>query len=389
MFTYMVSYLTRINYGAAIAEMVVATGHAKSMLSVAVTGMSVTYGTGQIVSGFFGDKIQPRTLILWGLIVATAMNALLPLCVSPWLMAVVWCINGFAQAFMWPPMVRLMANQMTELEYKRNTVVVSIGSSSGTVIIYLIVPLLITVADWRYSFWFSALCGLVMIPVWYKLCPLITEQKKEITKSKSNVSLAKTVFAPLMLAVMLGIIIQGMLRDGVTTWMPSYISDTYNLGSSISILTGVCLPIFSMLCFQLSEKLYEYKIKNPLNCAGAMYALGVAAALVLVIMSGKSPAVSVLCTAVLTGSMHGVNLMLIGMVPFYFNGTGRVSLVSGVLNSCTYIGSAVSTYGMAKLTESAGWGATVTSWLVLSVMGTLLCFAIAKAWANKFKENEV
>ena len=59
-FTYMVSYITRINYGAIIVEMVEATGFSKSALSMAVTGSFITYGVGQIISGIIGDRISPK-----------------------------------------------------------------------------------------------------------------------------------------------------------------------------------------------------------------------------------------------------------------------------------------------------------------------------------------
>ena len=44
--TYMVSYITRINYGAIISEMITDTGMSKSMLSLAITGSFITYGAG-------------------------------------------------------------------------------------------------------------------------------------------------------------------------------------------------------------------------------------------------------------------------------------------------------------------------------------------------------
>ena len=61
--TYMVSYITRINYGAVISEMVLSTNMLKSQLSMAVTGSFVSYGLGQIVSGVCGDKFSPKKLI--------------------------------------------------------------------------------------------------------------------------------------------------------------------------------------------------------------------------------------------------------------------------------------------------------------------------------------
>ena len=53
MITYMVSYITRINFGAIVSEMVNDTGISKSMLSLSLMGSFVTYGVGQIISSCF------------------------------------------------------------------------------------------------------------------------------------------------------------------------------------------------------------------------------------------------------------------------------------------------------------------------------------------------
>ena len=108
MMTYMVSYITRINYAAIVSEIVEKTGWARTELSLALTGIFVTYGIGQLVSGYFGDHFQPKKLVFLGLLVSCAMNVLIPFCPSPFWMTVVWCVNGFAQAVMWPPFVTLM-----------------------------------------------------------------------------------------------------------------------------------------------------------------------------------------------------------------------------------------------------------------------------------------
>ena len=57
--TYMVSYMTRINFGAVITAIVEQTGMTKTMLSSAVTGSAITYGLGQILCGYIGDRISP------------------------------------------------------------------------------------------------------------------------------------------------------------------------------------------------------------------------------------------------------------------------------------------------------------------------------------------
>ena len=109
--TYMVSYMTRINFGAVLAAIVEDTGMTKTMLSAAVTGSAITYGIGQILSGFIGDRVSPKKLVFTGLMASVCMNLLIPLCRNHLQMTAVWCVNGLAQACMWPPMVKLMLSK--------------------------------------------------------------------------------------------------------------------------------------------------------------------------------------------------------------------------------------------------------------------------------------
>lgn len=383
--TYMISYITRINYGAIIAEMVTSTNMTKALLSMAVTGSFVTYGLGQIISGICGDKFSPKKLVFYGLLLSVLMNTLIPLCQNAYQMLFIWCINGFAQAFMWPPIVRLMTTLFSDEDYKKATVKVSWGSSFGTIIVYLAAPIIISFSGYKAVFFFSAILGLIMAFVWNKLCYNVEAlPKTKGAKEKSGASVS-SIFTPVMIGVMLAIILQGMLRDGVTTWMPSYISETYNLSTTISILTGVILPVFSILCFHTASKLYISKFRNPLLCSGVIFGAGAISALALVFLTGKSAVLSVIFSALLTGCMHGVNLILICMVPAFFQKHGNVSTVSGVLNSCTYIGSAISTYGIAFLSDKFGWSFTLSVWLAIAVLGTLICLICVKPWREKME----
>ena len=379
---YMVSYLTRVNFGAVIYDMVLSTGYEKSALSAAVTGAFITYGAGQFVSGWLGDRVQPKRLMLFGLLLTTAMNLLIPICPNPTAITAVWCVNGFAQAFMWPPLVRLMTGLFDEENYRRCSIRVSWGSSLGTMALYLISPILISFANWKAMFLFSAICGIAMAILWVKTCPLIPMAPPKAKEKQSGAG--ATLFTPMMLCVMVSIVLMGALRDGVTTWMPTYIGETYNLGAAVATLTGVALPVFAMICQKLSAVIYGKMNGKPLPAAASFCALAVAAC--LLILLGSNATASVLGAAMLTGAMHGTNSVLIMLMPSHFRNTGHVSTISGTLNACVYIGSALSTYGFAALSESAGWGGTILLWLGLSVACGGILLACIPGWNKKFPQ---
>ncbi|MBQ8203526.1 MAG: MFS transporter [Clostridia bacterium] len=382
-FTYMASYITRINFGTVISEMETATSISRSLLSLSLTGSFITYGIGQIISGIIGDKFSPKKLVSMGFIVTIVMNLLIPLCKSPYLMLIIWCVNGFAQSLMWPPMVRLMTTLLDDIDYKNAVAKVSYGSSLGTIAIYFISPVLISLFNYKAVFIFSAIFGAIALLVWNKKCvdiDISIPVKKENNKKSREYSL----FTPLLLLIMVAIILQGLLRDGITTWMPTYIADTYNFSNSISILTNVIMPIFSIVCFKLATRLYVTRFTNPLTCAAMFFGIGSMFAISLYFVTGNNAILSIIFSALLTGSMHAVNLMLICMLPAFFEKSGNVSTVSGVLNSCTYIGSALSSYGIAYISEKAGWNTTLFLWIAIALLGTAICVVCIKPWRKKF-----
>ncbi len=378
--TYMVSYITRTNYGAVISEMGIETGFTKQMLSLALTGSFITYGAGQIIGGFLGDRISPKSIVFTGLAITSLMNLLLPLCPSPLLMTVVWSINGFAQALMWPPIVKMMVALFSDDEYNKGIVKVSLGSSIGTVAVYLLSPLLISFFGWRGGFLFGALCGAIMLIAWNMLCPLVNP--KSTAEIKNTESSNIKIFTPAFFVMSIAIIVCGMLRDGVTTWTPSLISESFGFSTASGILSGAVLPILGVICYMSAAYLYSKKFKNPILCAGVIFASGVLSALSLSLVLDASPVLSVISVAFLFGTMQGVNLMLIAILPSFYAKTGKVSAVSGILNSFVYLGSAVSTYGIAVLNELFGWGFTVLVWLALALLGTIICFSVAIPWKN-------
>jgi len=384
MITYMVSYITRTNYGAIVVEMVSDTGFTKSALSVSLTCSFITYGIGQIVTGWLGDHIQPKKLVTLGLITSVTMNLLIPFCTAPWQMWIIWSFNGFAQAFMWPPLVRLMASAFNEADYNRGVLWASYGGSIGTIVVFLIAPILIAATGWRSVFFFSSGFGLLMLFFWNRWCICLPHTSTRVVTNSTDKkhSTGKLPVTPMLIMIMIAIMLQGCLRDGVTTWTPSYISETYALGNEIAILTSVILPIFSMLCHSFTGWLNKHFFKNILSCAGIMFAIGTLAAGVLYFITGASAVGSILAMAILVGSMHGVNLILVCMIPRYYKESGCVSLVSGLLNSCTYVGSALSTYGVALLTEQIGWDLTILLWALIALAGTLICLLLVPVWKN-------
>ena len=287
---YFISYLSRLNYAAVMAEFIAESGLPKATAVKPITAISITYGLGQLVSGYLGDRIKPRHIITGGFILTTIMNFIMPFAApNVTAMTVVWAVNGFAQAMMWPPLVKIMTTALDRKTYDRATVLVSYGSSSGNIAVYLIAPTFISLsAGWKSIFYFSGCCAFALIFIWNIAMnrfekagipqPELNRGKKQDKGTSGTTAVIHSLGVALPL-IMLAIIAQGMIRDGVTSWMPTFIGETYNLGTSISILSGVILPIFSIVSLEITSYIHHHWFKNELLCEGIIAAVAAACSL--------------------------------------------------------------------------------------------------------------
>lgn len=400
---YLVSYLTRKNFAAVLAQFTLSEGVEKSAASVITVSLFIFYGIGQLISGWLGDRLSPKKLMTAGLALTTLANIVMPLLGgNTSVMAVVWGINGIAQAFMWPPMVKIMTGFLTRSAYKDAVMKVSLGSAAGTMLIYGIAALFIKLfADWKPIFAFSALCGAVMTLVWYKGIgkieryasqhgTVIAEELDTTVSTDKGTPSASLHFNPFtmspIIVIMLAIVFQGMLRDGVEQWMPSYLSECYGIETSGAVLSCVILPLLTMVCIKVTGFIYEKYLKNELVCSAVIFLVGTLSSLLLFLFHGKSSILAIILVSLVASAMHGVNLILICMIPPHYEKYGNVSFISGLINFCTYIGSALFTYGIAKLSEILSWHTTVMSWALVAFLGTLLCVFAVPAWIRFCKK---
>lgn len=391
---YFASYLTRLDYGAALAEIILDLEISKESAILAVTGSFITYGVGQLFSGALGDRFSPRRIIALGLAATSLCNIAVALLDSIAAITVLWCLNGFFQSMLWPPLVKVMVQNLPKRDYERGCVLVSGAATVGTIAVYLLVPLCIQLESWRLSFHSAAVFGLLSAVLWLRGTrtlsqPLTFSSAAPLSQPPRPAppALGRLLCLSGLVPVLGAIVAQGILRDGLTTWMPTFIAENYQLGSALSILTAVVLPVFSLVCIFLTSHLHS-RLGNELITSTVVFALGSAASCLLPLLHNGGAAASVLLMAVTTGCMYGVNMMLIGRLPAYFSRYDCVSTLSGILNACTYVGSALSTYGIAAVSSRMGWSVTMVLWAVIALLGTLLCGFSARRWGNFTRKTE-
>lgn len=392
-FLYLASYVNRYSYGSMISVISDSLDVPGRIAGLVTSGLFISYGAGQLVSGRLGDRFKPYRLVLIGITAVSVINIVMSFMSNIWVMLVLWVINGFFQSMLWPPLVRFMTDMLRTRDYAKAVVIVSIGSQCGNILVYLCIPLCLAVGGWRFGFIACSVVGFAAALIWlicisriikksgYVFRPTVGAAAKKTASGDEAKPLGPIIVSSGLVTLFIAIIFQGTLRDGVQTWMPEFISEYFGIAIENSILFSVSLPIFAVICYWLAAAIQE-KVRNEVKTATIIFAFGAICGVLLNLVSGTNRVATVICMALMTGSMHGVNLMLISRVPQRYAKYGKVSTVSGIVNSFTYVGSAASTYVFPLFSSLKGWDIMPMVWMCIAAAGTLFCLLSLKRWKN-------
>lgn len=396
---YAASYVGRVNYSAALVSIVTEGLFTKSHAGVIASVFFVAYGSCQILWGFLGDRVSPFKMIITGTLFAALSNLAFPFSKSFLAMAVIWGINGVSHSMLWSPILRVLSTVINKDLRAKACLNLSLSLPAGTVLAYLIASVIIKFYNWRYVFLTAfaalslALCLFVFVLIKirshlsFAAAPLAEDspppEKSGIHKKKT---LAIFLSSGLLFAV-LPTALHGMLKEGITTWVPTMVTEVYGTSASFSVFLSIFLPLFNATGAFLITPVYKGVMKKNEMTTAAFCMLAAAAPLTaLLFMDKMAPFISVILMAAATAAAHTFNYMLITLVPIRFARFGRTATVTGLMNASAYAGCAVSTYGFGAIAERLGWHSIVYIWLGLCFAAAAICIFISNKW-KFFYEN--
>jgi len=397
---YAAAYTGRLNLSAAIATIVDGGIMDKAETGIISTVFFFCYGAGQIVMGFIADRLNARKMIGIGLCGSALMNILMSLYASPFYMAVVWGLNGILQSMLWAPILYIITNELVESTQMRAGVLIASSPLAGTLVAYFAAALTAEL-DWRAIFIISGCTLIVTGILWFVLIGYITKKSPAtVTVDTNAVRAAKAQSGsassgkPVLsngsqslivwsgIAIMLfPVMLHGMLKEGISTWVPTMITETYGASPAFSIFISMVLPIINLSGVFIAMFIYNRMAKHNEILAAAMIMTAAAVPLFLLLFIGKIPSIAaVVLLAAVTTSMHGFNHLLLTMASMRFRRAGRAATTTGMLNSVTYLGSAISGYGFGALAEGLGWQGSIWVWICIAGVAAIFSYSAVRRW---------
>lgn len=396
--SYVCTYLGRLNYSACLVEIINMEGWSKGQAGLIATGFFATYGFGQLINGFIGDRLSPKIMVSCGLGLSGCVNLIFPMVHHIPLNILLWCVNGFVQSMIWSPLIRLLSEWLPAEKRLKACVNMNATVPVGTLAVYGLSAGLVFLGNWKWVFFTSGIILITVSVLWYRGISSIEKhvepsleqapvtQKAENTekaKQDRNVSIWKLIFISAIPFFSVALFMQGMLKDGVTTWIPTFLEENFGLTSAAAILSTTIVPIINLGGVYLASYINYKFIKNEVFTAMLFFTTGLTA-LLLLTFTPRNAVFSLLLLATTTTFMMGVNTLLASMMPSYYVRYGVCSTVTGILNASAYLGSAVSSYGNGFIVDHFGWDTIMYCWCVCAVIGVIACGLSGHRW-KKFR----
>ena len=399
---YSFSYIGRLNFSASMADMTSSGVLLKSQAGAVTTGFFICYGCGQFLSGMLGDRINPRYLVFAGLVCSSLINFGIAVGPPLWFMIVLWSLNGFAQSLLWAPICKIVSDRVSSNRRQKACTALATTMAGGTLMAYILSAVLINAFGWKAAFISGSSATLLAAVVWITVTTKIEheadkngiveeievkheEEGEEVPHEEIPTGLWQLlcVSGLTILALVGGV--QGVLKDCMSTWVPTFIEDMFNMGSVISILTGAFLPIFGFFGPIFTNKLMM-KTRDELSSLFILFLISSGCLAMLALFGRFSIAISIVALALTYACSLGQNMILIGTLPMYFSKLGKVSTITGTMNALFYVTTAAVSWIVGVLVDRTGWTIVMAGWFVLSALAAVGTLFAKRRW-NKFRRN--
>lgn len=375
---YTAAYMGRYSYNSNITAIISSFGVTHAEAGMATTCFFFAYGVGQVVNGALCKRYPKRWIIPFSLAVSSLLNLAVFFGAPFWTIKYLWLLNGAFQSILWPSLILVLSHALPGSYLKRSVLVMSTTVPVGTLLAYGFSSLMAAAGGFSFSFLAGAIVMVSAAVVWLALYrePSLKEASPTDSgasdKDKPSTALIATIVMLCLFAVA-----NNLVKDGLTTWVPSILKERFGLHDSLSILLALVLPmlgVFGAACNGALEK----KFPSFISLSGIWFLSASICVGAVILLMGTGWWWAVLAVfGLISLSMHAVNNAITSMAPLYLRDKVNSGLLAGVLNGFCYVGSTVSSYGLGFVADSFGWNGVFILLLAVSCVPAVIAAAAA------------
>lgn len=399
---YITAYLGRYSYSSNINLFISEYNITKAEAGLVTSFFFFSYGAGQIINGLLSKYYNKRYIITTALIISSIVNLLVFIGVPFNALKFLWLINGLAQSMLWSSLILLLSENLDKKYLRLSILIMSVTVPIGTFLIYGSSALFVSLNNYKLTFIVSSVIMAIMAIIWVllykknirseKLSEITFKEELSATDDNSYKS-SKRYIILLFISLSIIAILDNLLKDGIQTWVPTILKESYGINDSISILLTLILPLFSVFGATLAVFLNK-RIKDFIYLSVLFFALTSLLIFLVTKTFNLSTYILLLIYFVLIELfLHAVNNIITSMAPLLLRRRINSGFTAGFLNGMCYIGSVISSYGIGALADKMGnWKDVFMILFIISLVSLIVgivYFIIKRIIINKEKHKKI
>ncbi len=392
---YTTSYLGKVNYSANITQIIDFYGVTKAQAGTVPTFFFFSYGVGQVINGLFCKKYNLKWMIFISLFLSASINLIVAMTSNFAIIKWLWLINGFTLSILWPSLIRMLSETLPKKVLGTSSVVMGTTVALGTLIIYGLSSIFATFDRFKLSFYVAGISVIVVAAVWLILYNKAindakTERELEDGNEKIKVENSskvhqekgerKLLFISIYVLCFCAIGVN-LIKDGLTTWVPSILKEEFFMSDALSILLTLFLPVLAVFGNACALKVHKIIPDYVNQCVIVFAIIAVFICGIIGSLLFKIATLVLIGLVIVNFLASTLNSLITSIFPLFMRGKVNSGLFAGVLNGFCYLGSTLSSYGLGAIADNFGW--TAVFWTLIGFCGLIFIVWIVYSYFKK------
>lgn len=391
-FAYAACYTGRNILSSMMPQMIENNIYGRDLLAAMGSAFLISYGIGQLVNGCIGNKISSKIMVFIGLFLTGTMAILFPMFHSHNMANILWAVCGFLCSMLWGPLSKLVGENTSPEVGRIILTLLTIASIAGTGVTYLLAILSSFRNSWKSGF---VLAGILLITV--SVLWLIASSymdKNGITKraaisvqpaisNKITGYLIKNGFIAMTAATMLN----GVIRNAVSFWIPTFISERFGFSSAASAAISSILPFVNLGGTLLSVLIAKKLNNDEKKTMSLLFAFSTVMFAGMFVLDGRGIILNIAALFAASAAMTGACNMIFSFYILNFAHTGKISGITGFLDFSSYTSASVVSILFSSLITNFGWNFIVGIWAVTTLLGIVFTQLAKKQDSSKHQNT--
>ncbi|HTJ82101.1 MAG TPA: MFS transporter [Polyangiaceae bacterium] len=370
--------------GISVAKKPIAAALGESALYGVDTAYLAAYALGQYISGFFGDRVGARALVLGGMLVSALACFWFGASSAGTMFIIAFFVNGLAQATGWPGNMKAMGEWTTADQRGKVMGLWATCYQVGGIAATAFATFMLARSGWRAAFWAPA-CVLVIVGFLFFVIVRPAPVPRAIVRVEPDGAPAATATAniaeetraaraallrsPVIYFYGASYFCIKLIRYSLLFWLPYYMETVLKYGTERAGYTSTAFEVGgvagTIAIGWISDRYRTmsraaWSLFSLVALAGALFLFGKLAA--------AGPIISILSLALVGALLFGPDALISGAAAQDVGGPRATALAAGLVNGIGSLGAVLQELVTRGISTRFGWNALFIAFVVFSLL---------------------